>query len=146
MSSSEFADNDTIQGLWIGPELSVMEQLCISSFLAHGHEFHLYVYADVRNVPSGTVVRDGNDILHESFIFRYRENGSLAGFANYFRYDLLLRRGGWWVDLDVVCLRPFQFQSAHVLGHERLDLHGVEALEGRTAGHCRGHRNGHVGR
>jgi hypothetical protein len=35
--------NDIIQGLWVGPELSVMEQLSVSSFLRHGHQYHLYV-------------------------------------------------------------------------------------------------------
>ena len=42
-----------------------------------------------------------------SDIFRYRDNGSYAGFANFFRYELLRKRGGWWVDLDTICLRPF---------------------------------------
>ena len=44
-----------IQGLWVGPELSVMEQLSVSSFLRHGHQYHLYVYDDVKNVPAGTL-------------------------------------------------------------------------------------------
>ena len=38
---------DPIQSLWIGGELSPMEQLSIASFLAHGHEYHLYSYGEV---------------------------------------------------------------------------------------------------
>ena len=48
--------NKVIQGLWIGPELSVMEQLSIASFLENGHEYHLYVYDAVKNVPARAVI------------------------------------------------------------------------------------------
>ena len=34
--------SDVIQSLWIGDRLSVMERLCIQSFLDQGHQFHLY--------------------------------------------------------------------------------------------------------
>jgi hypothetical protein len=105
--------NRIIQGLWIGSSLSAMERLCISSFLKHGHEFHLYTYEDVARIPASTVVCDANSILPASSVFRY-SNGSYAGFANYFRYKLLLEKGGWWVDLDTVCLKPFDFTAEYV--------------------------------
>jgi hypothetical protein len=94
-----------IQALWIGVELSSMEQLSLRSFLANGHEVHLYVYGDVEGVPRETVLRDGNEILPASRIFQYRDFASYAGFSNYFRYRLLQLRGGWWIDTDTVCLR-----------------------------------------
>ncbi|HKP77486.1 MAG TPA: hypothetical protein VJT67_18285, partial [Longimicrobiaceae bacterium] len=53
-----------------------------------------------------------------SMVFRYG-NGSLAGFANFFRYKLLAERGGWWADADVVCLRRFAFAEPHVFASER---------------------------
>lgn len=122
--------NEAIQGLWIGSELSVMEQLSISSFLANDHKFHLYVYADIKNIPAGTVIRDGNEILPESSIFRYRDNGSYAGFSNFFRYELLRQRGGWWVDLDTVCLQPFDFEDDYVIGAEPLAAGGAHPISG----------------
>jgi hypothetical protein len=64
--------NKTIQGLWIGSELSVMEQLSISSFLLNGHHYHLYVYEEVKYIPSGTVVMDASEILPSSRIFQYK--------------------------------------------------------------------------
>jgi hypothetical protein len=112
------AQNAVIQGLWIGPKLSVMEQLSISSFLLNGHQYHLYVYDEVKNVPAGTVLRDASDILPSSRIFQYRGRGSYAGFANFFRYKLLLERGGWWVDSDIVCLKPFDFDDEYVFAAE----------------------------
>jgi hypothetical protein len=109
---------DVIQSLWIGPRLSAMERLAIASFLRHGHEFHLYTYGEVAGVPAGTVIRDGREILPEERIFYYREHHSVSGFSNFFRYKLLYERGGWWVDTDMVCLRPFVFETAHVFASE----------------------------
>jgi hypothetical protein len=114
-----------IQGLWIGNSLSKLEQLSIRSFLSHGHEYHLYVYDDVAGVPHGTILKDGNDILPSSMIFQYSKHKSYSGFSNFFRYKLLLEKGGWWVDADVVCLKPFIFNSEYVLATER-DSQGRE--------------------
>jgi len=62
-----------------------MERLSISSFLANGREFDLYIYESVNNVPTRTRILDANEILPASRIFRYTENGSFAGFANLLR-------------------------------------------------------------
>lgn len=69
--------NKTLQGLWIGPELSLMEQLSISSFLQNGHDYHLYVYDEV-NVPAGTVVRSANEILPAVRIFQLQGPAQLC--------------------------------------------------------------------
>ena len=104
-----------IQSLWVGNPLSKLEQLCIQSFIDHGHEFHLYVYADVQNIPAGTVIKDANEILSADKIFHY-SNGSLAGFSDWFRYEMLRKVGGFWVDMDVVCIKPFEFGDKLVVG------------------------------
>ncbi len=111
-------DNQIVQGLWIGLELSVMEQLSIASFLRNGHEYRLYVYGEMKNVPRGCVIKDGNEILPSTRIFQYQQYPSYAGFANFFRYKLLLERGGWWADTDVICLKPFYFSEPHVFASE----------------------------
>ncbi|MEO8215580.1 MAG: glycosyltransferase [Acidobacteriota bacterium] len=112
---------DPVCGLWIGSELSTMERLSITSYLANGHPYHLYAYRDIAGVPEGTVMEDANRILPESSIFKYRHHDSYAGFSNYFRYKLLLEKGGWWSDLDVVCLRPFDFGGDYVFPAEMSD-------------------------
>jgi len=99
-----------IQALWIGESLSSIEQLCISSFLKNGHEFHLYTYDRVGNIPEGTTIKNGNDILDSSKIVRYK-NGSVSLFTNWFRFEILKKFGGFWVDLDVICLKPFNFSD-----------------------------------
>lgn len=118
--------NQVIQGLWIGTELSVMEQLSISSFLRNGHVYHLYVYDTPKNIPPGTVVKDANEILPASKIFQYKHRASYAGFSNFFRYKLLLERGGWWSDVDNICLKPFNFLEEYVFATEVCD--GLEVV------------------
>jgi len=99
-----------IQSLWIGESLTTIEQLCINSFLYHGHEFHLYTYDNILNVPSGTTVKDANEILDNSKVFTYC-NGRVSGFADWFRLEMLNKKGGFWVDMDVICLKPFKFNN-----------------------------------
>lgn len=108
-----------VQSLWVGSDLSAMEYLSISSFLKNGHEYHLYTYGDVGNIPEGTVVRDGEEILPGSMIFQYREHKSYSAFSNFFRYKLLLEKGGWWIDTDLVCLRSFDFPEEYVFSSEK---------------------------
>ena len=102
-----------------------MERISIQSFLNQGHPYDLFVYGPVENVPSRANLCDAGEILPESRIFRYQETGSYAGFANFFRYKMLLERGGWWVDTDVICLKPFQFETPHVFATEEHDQREV---------------------
>jgi len=73
----------------------------------------------VRGVPDDVDVRDAREILPESMVFQYSEFKTVAGFANYFRYKLLLDRGGWWSDVDSVCLRRLDFDGPYVFSSER---------------------------
>ncbi len=109
--------NSIIQGLWIGGDLSPLERISLRSFLTNGHEFVLYAYDTLTGVPSGVVVEDAEKIIPRSRLFRY-VTGSYAVFADLFRYKLLLEKGGWWSDLDVVCLRPFDFPNEYVFATE----------------------------
>lgn len=95
-----------------------MERLSISSFIAHGHEYHLYAYEPIRNVPAGVMIRDAEHILPHSRAFQYTHHATWSGFANFFRYKLLLERGGWWADTDLVCERPFDFPDPYVFSSE----------------------------
>lgn len=105
-----------IQGLWIGAKLTPVERLCIQSFLSNGHPFHLYVYGQVENVPEGTEIKDANEIIEESKVFRI--NGGVALFADYFRFKLLWEKGGVWVDMDVICLKRLEWKEDVILAGE----------------------------
>jgi len=108
-----------VQSLWLGPRFSKMERLAVSSFLRLGHTYRLYAYDDVADVPEGTSIADASQVLPKSSVFLDFEQAHYSTFSNIFRYKLLLERGGFWVDTDVVCLRPFRFASDYVLGFEQ---------------------------
>lgn len=113
-----------INSLWIGEELTAVEWLSIASHLQQGHEYHLWTYQDLA-VPKGVILEDGNAILPASNIFCYSGpketgGGSVSAFSNVFRYKLLSEREGWWCDTDVVCLKPFSFES-HAYATEQLE-------------------------
>lgn len=122
---------EIVQGLWIGPKLSSMEKLCIHSFLKHGHPFHLYAYDQIEGVPSQAKLCDANEIVPASRIFFYSQHNSCSGFANMFRYKLLLERGGWWVDMDTVCLQTLNFSNPYVFSSESTAAGTV-----RESGYC----------
>jgi len=107
-----------IQNLWIGDELSTMEKLSMVSFLENSHPYHLYVYKDIKGVPDNVVLKDASRIVHPNKIFKYKNHDSYAGFSDIFRYQLLLEKGGWWVDTDVICLAPFNFNQEYVFAQE----------------------------
>lgn len=122
-----------VHGLWIGKELSPMELLTISSFISNGYKFHLWVYESLKTrLPEGCILSDANIILPRNKIFKYKYSsqfgtgkGSYAGFSDIFRYKLLHDVGGWWVDMDVTCLKPFDVVSPYFFrGHHDLPLVG----------------------
>jgi hypothetical protein len=109
--------SEIMQSLWIGKPLSKLEQLCLKSFVDNGHEVHLYVYDKVGNIPTGVIVKDGNEILDKSEIFRYK-NGSVSAFSNLFRFTLLYKKGGYWIDADLLCVRPIKLNQSYVFSSE----------------------------
>ncbi len=135
---------ETVSTLWIGESLGALGRLSLTSFLRQGHGVHLYCYDAVADVPNGVTLKDGNEILPASSIFCYEGGpgkGSVAAFANLFRYKLLLEKGGWWVDADIVCLKPFEFPEPVVFAseHARQASHITNAVMKLPAGHVVAH-------
>src|SRR5262249_38674096 len=122
------------QMFWHGAPLSRMERLSIASFLHHGHSVDLYVYDEPANVPHGARLRDAGQILPRSAVFRHKRSRSLAVFADWFRYRLLLVRGGIWVDADVVCLKPFDYPATELYAWQD-ERYINNAVLGLPAGH-----------
>jgi hypothetical protein len=120
--------NAVIQGLWVGEQISNFHRLCIESFLRNGHCFVLYTYGPVKNLPSGVVFKDANKIVPSSLIYQY--DGSYAGFSDLFRNKLLYSQGGWYVDLDIFCLRPFDIDQEIVFSLDHYHADAVKAKNG----------------
>ncbi len=97
-----------VQSLWVGNKLSRMEYYSIKSFLVLGYKFHLYTYEDVDNVPKGTIIKDANEIMKQKDVFSLKS--SFLPFSDIWRYKLLHMKGGYWVDVDMIALRRFDFK------------------------------------
>lgn len=126
-------ENKIVHGLWIGEQLSALEMLTLHSFTSQGHEFHLWTYGPLKNtLPPGAVLMDANQIIPFQKVFRYKNKnkyghgkGSVSGFSDIFRYKLLYEKGGWWVDMDVTCLKPLNLIAPYFFRqHHDLELVG----------------------
>ncbi len=60
------------------------------------------------------VIKNGKDVLSEGDIFTY-QNGSFSAFSNLFRFMMLYKYGGYWVDMDLVNIKPLLLNSEYVL-------------------------------
>ena len=107
----------SVQSLWVGNRLSRMEHYSIKSFLKLGYNFVLYTYEPVANVPKGTTIKNGNIIIPKKEIFTLKE--TFLPFADIFRYKMLYLNGGYWVDLDMIALKQFDFKEPYIFSSER---------------------------
>lgn len=86
--------------------------------LRQGHRVRLFGYGKITNVPEGIEVADARDVLPFERVIFDRRTGSPALGADVFRYALMSRGLGMWLDLDVLLLRPIHTIGAHVFGWE----------------------------
>lgn len=100
---------------WHGPALSPLHWACLDSFPRNGHTLRLFVYDEVA-VPKGVVLEDASRILPLETLFAFQN--TFSAFSNIFRYTLLLKHGGFWVDTDVYCLTEDIPSSRYVWAHE----------------------------
>jgi hypothetical protein len=106
--------------LWIGKELSWIEQLCLSSWLAHGHDVTLWIYDPVEGVPDGVKIDNAEKVLRRTSTKPQRTNNMVA---NRFRYLLLRSREGIvWFDADMLLLQPLDDASPYLFLRETSDL------------------------
>ncbi len=108
--------------LWIGGRLSWMEQLCLKSFVDAGQKITLFHYEDIPNIPDGVICRDGREVLDTDDFIKYEKKNSYALFADLFRLHMIHRNPGMiWVDTDVYCQRPIDYDDDYVFGYELPD-------------------------
>jgi len=107
-----------IHSFWIEGELTKHQLLTVHSFLRHGHEFELYAYEPPEGLPASVKVGYLGDFVPPSDVYHYRHMGHsrrLGGISERVKAEMLYQLGGWHVDMDVTCLRYFDFTSDYVL-------------------------------
>ena len=115
-----------LQTFWTGSPLSRMERAALQSYVNVGHTVHVYTYnpiADFRaQVPKSRHIRvhDARDILPESAVFKYKDREGVGKrsdafrflpFSDLFRFKMLQKMGGAWIDLDIFLTRRLAFGS-----------------------------------
>lgn len=77
------------------------------SFVRRGHSFHLHVY-EFFDVPDGVSLIDAAKTLPKEALFFFDNpttgKPDLGPFSDLFRFKLLLEGGGWYVDVDTICM------------------------------------------
>ena len=93
-----------VQTFWHG-EIGRYQLLCLRSFADRGHQVEVFSYESRVHLPGWLEHRDAAEILPRDKIVRQVDQG-LAINGNLFRYAVLNQRGGWWIDPDVLLLKP----------------------------------------
>lgn len=119
--------NNVVQTLWIDANMGAHQRECLKSFLRLGSEVHCYSYNAIENIPEGVIVKDANEIIEEHNVFKDLYH-SYATFSDWFRIKLLYDRGGWWIDSDVLCLKPFDIEWPYVFATEIEYVDGKEFI------------------
>ena len=119
-----------IQGLWVGSKLSALERLSINSYLSNDYTFDLYSYTNISGVPDGVNILDANTILPHRYVSTNpgpavgKPTRNYGAFSDWFRWKLLYEKGGYWSDLDMVMLKPYDFDTPYVFSSE--DIGGYD--------------------
>ena len=98
--------------------MSYIERLCLASMLDTGHKVALYTYEGVPNAPSGVDLRDAREVMPQNMMVRVEKQKSFALGSDFFRYRLLQKGLGCWIDCDELLLKPIK-PANHIFGYER---------------------------
>lgn len=120
-------ENTVVNSLWIDPTIDELQVLCMKSFIANDIDFHLYTYNEISNVPAGVTIKDANEIIDKSYIFKDFKN-SYATFSDWFRVKVVHEVGGWWVDCDVLFIKKFDFPQPFIFSTEGFDHEGRKLM------------------
>ncbi|MBI3699079.1 MAG: hypothetical protein HY242_01360 [Afipia sp.] len=116
------ADPQTVRTFWHGDSIGPYQLLCLRSFADHGHRVEVFSYNLNLIVPKWVTLRDAAEILPEEDVLKSFGDRSAID-ANRFRWAMLSELGGWWIDPDVVLLKPDLPDSEIFMGN--LDAFGM---------------------
>ena len=108
-----------IQFFWHGAPFGLLEKLTLQSFVNQGYDVNLWAYSKI-SCDSRVHLCDANQIIPQDELYFYSgkgdcRKGSIGGFSDLFRYTLLYKQGGTYVDMDSVCLSYCNFDSEYVI-------------------------------
>lgn len=104
---------EPINTLWFEGRLGYMERLSIATALAQGHPVTIFSYRPetLEGVPDGVQVRNAAEVMNDRRRVCLFEGKFKALGSDFFRYELFAQQLGYWMDLDVILLRPLTFAT-----------------------------------
>ena len=126
-----------LQTFWTGKPLSRLERAALQSYVNQGYSVHIYTYNPLHEfnvqVPKDPHihVHDAREILAESQLFEYAGRSTVGKrddaykylpFSDLFRFTMLHKKGGAWMDLDIFLTRPIPasiLRKPYVFSSER---------------------------
>ena len=98
---------------WHGPPLARLDIACLLSFIAAGFEVTVYGYEPVVGLPAAVDFRPADEIVDRRFLAGFVVQGkpSLSHFSDLFRYRLFTATSATWVDMDLLCIHPFEIPA-----------------------------------
>jgi hypothetical protein len=94
-----------VRTFWQGGTLSLYQQLALKSFADRGCRVEAFSYDPSVHLPRWIVARNAAEVLPPERVLRFLPvHGRFAVNIDLFRYALLAKFGGWWIDPDVVLL------------------------------------------
>ena len=100
MNNADGREGATVNMFWHGERLPPLVWACMRSFVEKGHHLRVFSYG-APALPDGVEPADAREISETGPQADYR---AIGAFSDLFRYKLLYRCGGWWVDTDVYCV------------------------------------------
>lgn len=135
--ASAVQDAILVHMFWIGESMPQWVAACAKSYLDTGHQVNWWLYPQERKADFDSLkqvpeladllkhkalhVCDASLIMPRSEANRFfyhgmGDEGKWAGwapFSDWFRYEVLARMGGWWVDADGLSVRSLRGVSGH---------------------------------
>jgi hypothetical protein len=98
-------DSTTVRMFWQGGVPSPYQCLSFKSFADRGLRVEVFSYDPSVSLPRYVVRKNAAEVLAPERVLRFLpEHGLFAVNIDLFRYALLAKLGGWWIDPDVVML------------------------------------------
>jgi hypothetical protein len=104
---------------WHG-RLDALRRLCLRSQVEAGHKVTIYSFEPLAQLPEGVGNAEAEAILPHSFAERLRPTGpegkwrdwTTLQFSDFFRMKLMADKCGFWLDADVLLLKPIEIDPA----------------------------------
>ncbi len=96
--------------------LGDLEQICLLSMLRQNSKVRLFCYDLIRNAPSGIEIIDAREIMPRHELLVHRATGGPSLGSNKFRYLILKKGLGTWLDTDVLLIKQLPQAENYIFG------------------------------